>query len=248
MGLCGRRRVGGRPRLGGLAARGRVGAVGWGVGCVIAALTLVAAFVSLTLARPAERTSRPHPGDMSAMPSYVQRVQPALVGLHVRAAENRPSSARLGAGTTDPAWEERYNAHVPLLDAAIKRFTELTPVQTDKKTADMTDQANQALIAMETRAFELIHQGNAREARSVLFSDEYARQKKLYGQGMAEYTAKADAHIAARIANDAFSWLDAPVRRIAATDTFVAYAPELEDVILPQVDSIRNAMEELVTF
>jgi 2-oxoisovalerate dehydrogenase E1 component len=56
------------------------------------------------------------------------------------------------------------------------------------------------------------------------------------------------AEIAARIANDAFSWLDAPVRRIAATDTFVAYAPELEDVILPQVDSIRNAMEELVTF
>ncbi len=54
--------------------------------------------------------------------------------------------------------------------------------------------------------------------------------------------------IAARIANDAFAWLDAPVRRIAATDTFVAYAPELEDVILPQVDTIRAAMEELVTF
>ena len=45
-----------------------------------------------------------------------------------------------------------------------------------------------------------------------------------------------------------FSWLDAPVRRIAATNTFVAYAPELEDVILPQVDTIRAAMEELVTF
>ena len=34
-----------------------------------------------------------------------------------------------------------------------------------------------------------------------------------------------------------FAWLDAPVRRVAATDTFVAYAPELEDVILPQVES-----------
>jgi S1-C subfamily serine protease len=77
--------------------RGRAGAVGWGVVCVIAALTLVATFASLTLARPAERVPRPHPGDMPAMPSYVQRVQPALVGLHVRAAENRPSSARLGA-------------------------------------------------------------------------------------------------------------------------------------------------------
>jgi 2-oxoisovalerate dehydrogenase E1 component len=56
------------------------------------------------------------------------------------------------------------------------------------------------------------------------------------------------AEIAARIANDAFHWLDAPVRRIAATDTFVAYAPELEDVILPQVHTIRSAMAELVSY
>jgi 2-oxoisovalerate dehydrogenase E1 component len=56
------------------------------------------------------------------------------------------------------------------------------------------------------------------------------------------------AEIAARIADEAFSWLDAPVKRIAATDTFVAYAPELEDVILPQVGSIRKAMEELAAF
>ena len=41
-------------------------------------------------------------------------------------------------------------------------------------------------------------------------------------------------------------WLDAPVTRVAATDTFVAYAPELEDVILPQVDSIARAMEEVL--
>ena len=51
--------------------------------------------------------------------------------------------------------------------------------------------------------------------------------------------------IAARIADEAFEWLDAPVRRVAATDTFVAYAPELEDVILPQVADLRQAMEEI---
>ncbi len=56
------------------------------------------------------------------------------------------------------------------------------------------------------------------------------------------------AEIAARIADETFAHLDAPVRRVAATDTFVAYAPELEDVILPQVESLRRAMEELVAF
>jgi 2-oxoisovalerate dehydrogenase E1 component len=56
------------------------------------------------------------------------------------------------------------------------------------------------------------------------------------------------AEIAARIADEAFPWLDAPVKRVAATDTFVAYAPELEDVILPQVQTLRAAMEETARF
>jgi 2-oxoisovalerate dehydrogenase E1 component len=56
------------------------------------------------------------------------------------------------------------------------------------------------------------------------------------------------AEIAARIADEAFAYLDAPVKRVAATDTFVAYAPELEDVILPQVESLRKAMEEIIAF
>ncbi len=56
------------------------------------------------------------------------------------------------------------------------------------------------------------------------------------------------AEIAARIADDHFAWLDAPVRRVASTDTFVAYAPELEDVILPQTEGLRAAMEEILKF
>ena len=56
------------------------------------------------------------------------------------------------------------------------------------------------------------------------------------------------AELAARIASEAFPWLDAPVRRVASTDTFVAYAPELEDVILPQVESLKAAMEEIAGY
>jgi len=56
------------------------------------------------------------------------------------------------------------------------------------------------------------------------------------------------AEIAARIGDEMFAYLDAPVRRVASTDTFVAYAPELEDVILPQVDGIHDAIVEIAKF
>ncbi|HEV8264336.1 MAG TPA: dehydrogenase E1 component subunit alpha/beta [Gemmatimonadales bacterium] len=56
------------------------------------------------------------------------------------------------------------------------------------------------------------------------------------------------AEIAARIADRCFPWLDAPVKRVASTDTFVAYAPDLEDFILPQVEDLAQAMRELNAF
>ncbi len=53
------------------------------------------------------------------------------------------------------------------------------------------------------------------------------------------------AEIAARIADQLFDQLDAPVRRVAAADTFVAYQPILEDAILPQPNDLFRAMKEL---
>ena len=53
------------------------------------------------------------------------------------------------------------------------------------------------------------------------------------------------AEIAARIASDLFDDLDAPVKRVAAKDTFVAYQPALEDEILPQSEDLFQAMLEM---
>lgn len=56
------------------------------------------------------------------------------------------------------------------------------------------------------------------------------------------------AEIAARIADDCFAWLDAPVRRVASTDTWVGYAPQLEDAILPQIEDFVSAYRDIVSF
>ncbi len=56
------------------------------------------------------------------------------------------------------------------------------------------------------------------------------------------------AEIAARIADELFDDLDAPVRRVAAKDVFVAYQPLLEDAILPQPEDILRAITDLASF
>ena len=56
------------------------------------------------------------------------------------------------------------------------------------------------------------------------------------------------AEIAARISDELFEYLDAPVRRVGATDTFVGYAPQLEDFILPQSEDVESAVSELMKY
>jgi 2-oxoisovalerate dehydrogenase E1 component len=56
------------------------------------------------------------------------------------------------------------------------------------------------------------------------------------------------AEIASRISEELFDWLDAPVRRVAAKDTWIAYNPVLEDVILPQSSDVLEAIVELAEY
>ena len=56
------------------------------------------------------------------------------------------------------------------------------------------------------------------------------------------------AELAARISSELFEYLDAPVRRVAALDSFVAYAPEVEDAILPQTEDLLRAIRDLAAY
>jgi 2-oxoisovalerate dehydrogenase E1 component len=56
------------------------------------------------------------------------------------------------------------------------------------------------------------------------------------------------AEIAARIGSELFEFLDAPVKRVGALDTFVGYNPTLEDATLPQVSTLVKAMRETARY
>ena len=54
--------------------------------------------------------------------------------------------------------------------------------------------------------------------------------------------------ISARIADELFDYLDAPVKRVAALDCFVGYAPDLEEATLPQIDDLLEAINKTTSY
>jgi len=63
-----------------------------------------------------------------------------------------------------------------------------------------------------------------------------------------QLTCGFGSEIAARVSEELFGYLDAPVTRIGAMDTPVAYAPDLEEEILPQIDDILKAIETVARY
>jgi signal transduction histidine kinase len=98
-------------------------------------------------------------------------------------------SARMAAVTGDIRWERRYRWSEPKLDSAIKEAIELAPETHRDEGAAATDEANIKLVTMENQAFELVRQKRLAEAKALLFSDEYERQKQVYAKGMADFGA-----------------------------------------------------------
>jgi len=63
-----------------------------------------------------------------------------------------------------------------------------------------------------------------------------------------QLTCGFGAELAARIADELFEYLDAPVRRVAALDTPVAYCPDLEEAILPQSADVLKAIQDIARY
>lgn len=81
-----------------------------------------------------------------------------------------------------------------------------------------------------------------------LVAESAARTSRVLVVHEDTLTAGFGGEIAAWVGEHCFAALDAPVRRIGATDTPVAYEPTLEDAILPQVDGIAAALLDLATW
>jgi 2-oxoisovalerate dehydrogenase E1 component len=97
-------------------------------------------------------------------------------------------------------------------------------------TVDLLD-----LRTLQPYDWEAIAESVKRTGKALVVHEE----TKAWGYG---------AEIAARISEELFEWLDGPVRRVAALDSFVAYHPTLEDTTLPQAGDVAAAITALARY
>src|SRR5438067_7675310 len=63
-----------------------------------------------------------------------------------------------------------------------------------------------------------------------------------------QLTCGFGAELSARVGSELFEYLDAPVRRVGALDTPVAYYPDLEEAILPGSADVMQAIVETARY
>jgi C4-dicarboxylate-specific signal transduction histidine kinase len=150
------------------------------IACGVAITTIVFAFVAFSLRDTNHRFVEIHTDGM--------RIQ-WLAGEIMHLDEVLTMSARMAAATGDMQWESRYRSFEPQLDAVIKQAGEMIPQSHESAAAHQTDAANIRLVAMQNQSFALVRSGDHQAASRILFSEEYAAQKRLYAEGMKNYVA-----------------------------------------------------------
>ncbi|BAM53753.1 MULTISPECIES: PP2C family protein-serine/threonine phosphatase [unclassified Synechocystis] len=125
----------------------------------------------------------------------------AQAGKIVHLDEVLTMSSQMAAATGDSEWEARYLKFEPELGAAIKQAIAIAPEAYEGEGAQETEIANNRLVVMETKAFELVRQGNLSQAQAMLNSREYLGNKRIYIDGIARSELAIANRIQANLAN-----------------------------------------------
>lgn len=122
--------------------------------------------------------------------------------------ERLTMSANLAVATGDKQWVARYEAHIPVIDAAIKKATEIAPPAAAQRFDKATRAANDRLVEMEREAFARLAKADSLGARVVLSSQEYAEQKAILAKGSDVFLDELEAAVdARREAHEHRAWL-----------------------------------------
>lgn len=102
-------------------------------------------------------------------------------------------SARMAVLTGEEKWIDRYLGFADELDEVIGEVISLVPASVAEEFEASTSNANDALIALEDEALELVEGGDEAAAEKVLFSDIYADYKQELDVGTEQFLEQVEA-------------------------------------------------------
>ena len=113
--------------------------------------------------------------------------------------ERLTMSVNMAAATGDRRWVDRYEAHIPAIDAAIGAAIRMAPAGTAARFDQATRAANDRLVEMGRTAFDRVAHGDLRAAAAILGSPHYVHEKTVLASGsdalMDELQAVADGRL-----------------------------------------------------
>lgn len=112
-----------------------------------------------------------------------------LADVILLADERLTMSANMAAATGELRWIERYEQYIPQIDAAIAAATAMAPPRVADRFDAETRAANDRLVAMEQRTFEMVRARLLGGARAIVDSSDYAEQKRILAEGGERFTA-----------------------------------------------------------
>ncbi|MDH5280501.1 MAG: alpha-ketoacid dehydrogenase subunit beta [Thermoleophilia bacterium] len=142
--------------------------------------------------------------------------------------------------------EERYT--VPFGEARMHRHGEDVTVITWGAMVYTADEAAQRLAQEDDLSVEILDLRTIIPWDREAVLDSVRRCSKVLVLHEDTRTGGFGGEIAATIAEEAFEHLDGPVRRMAAPDSPVPFAPNLEKAFIPQVDDVVRALRELAAY
>jgi len=146
----------------------------------------------------------------------------------------------------DPYPEPSYR--VPFGSARVARRGDRLTIVTWGATLQRSLRAAEALSAEGAGEIEVLDLRSLAPWDSTSVAESVARTGRLLVVHEDTLTSGFGAEVAAWVGEHCFDSLDAPIRRLGATDTFCAYEPTLEAAILPQVEGIRQAASTLLAY
>jgi diguanylate cyclase (GGDEF)-like protein len=170
----------------------------------------------------------------------------AIAGRLMLEDEILTGSANLASATGQDRWIARYDQHIPMIDAAIANALTMATDASGTRYQNSVKSANDSLVMLERRAFELIHARDLVGAQALLAGQAYAAQKRILAEGQKRFVDELQSDVASSATRlQRNSWMVVFTLVLLAGLGFIGLWQKLNHDLHRSEDAFRTTQSEI---